>query len=144
MRIPRALKVALATVFLSYTTHGLAAEPHNPEEPGPTSHVQTQSARTNAIQRTRIFIDPETGRPAHRDDHGKTIELSARERAMLNRSSTGLTQRTLANGAVGINLQGRFRNMLAVQLDPVTGALHSVCTVDDSMFSGTPDEAAGP
>jgi len=131
MRITPALLVALVTSLLLSTSSSLAGEPPEKKKAGPSSEVQKPPTRERVVQRTRIFINPETGKPSHRNARGHALELSPRERAMINRSDVGLTERTLANGTVAIDLQGGFRNMLTVHIDPVTGNLTNLCAIDD-------------
>jgi len=65
----------------------------------------------------RIFLDPETGRLIGPDQLPPQA-LSALEMAMLRRDTRGLTQRTLANGAVVVDLQGRFQSFAIATLQP--------------------------
>jgi len=131
MGLSRRLIAALAAVLLLRITGVAAGELSGPDAPEPASHQQTSVAPAGQLQHSRVFIDPATGRPVQRRPQARAPEPGPRERAMLNRSAVGLASRTLANGAVGIHLQGGFRNLIRVELQPETGQVTSLCTVDD-------------
>lgn len=59
----------------------------------------------------RVYRDPATGKIGPPPADFQPPGLSIAEQQMLNRSDHGLQERTLPNGAVVIDLQGRFRSM---------------------------------
>jgi hypothetical protein len=59
----------------------------------------------------RVYRDPKTGELGAPPAGIQPPGLSAAEQQMLNRSDRGLQARTLPNGAVVVDLQGRFRSM---------------------------------
>lgn len=64
-----------------------------------------------AAEGMRVYRDPETGQLGAPPPGIQPPGLSAAEQQMLNRSDRGLQARTLPNGAVAVDLQGRFRSM---------------------------------
>jgi hypothetical protein len=64
-----------------------------------------------AAEGMRAYRDPKTGRLGAPPPGIQPPGLSAAEQQMLNRSDRGLQARTLPNGAVAVDLQGRFRSM---------------------------------
>jgi hypothetical protein len=64
-----------------------------------------------AAQGMRVYRDPKTGQLGAPPPGIQPPGLSAKEQQMLSRSDRGLQARTLPNGAVAVDLQGRFRSM---------------------------------
>lgn len=71
--------------------------------------VNEASAGNPAMQSMRVYRDPETGQLGRAP--GPPLALSPGEQRMLSRSTQGLTSRVLPNGAVALDLQGRFMNL---------------------------------
>ena len=74
----------------------------------------------------RVFLDPQTGRVIAPDQLPPEA-LSALEQAMLRRDAKGLTQRTLPNGAVLVDLQERFHNFAVATIGPGGGVSTNRC-----------------
>lgn len=87
----------------------------------------------------RVHVDPKTGKLVRGAVAARARELSPRERNMVSRSADGLTARTLPNGTVALNLSGRFRNLIRVELGEDEAGLKTVCLINDpSTDSGNP------
>jgi hypothetical protein len=71
-----------------------------------------------------VAIEPETGRLVMPSAE-EMLRLSAAERTGLLRTSAGLTEIRLPNGAVMVDLQGRFMEFTVVRRD-LQGGLHRV------------------
>ena len=69
-----------------------------------------------------VSIEPETGRLVM-PSPGEMLRLSAAERTGLLRTSAGLTEIHGPDGAIGMDLQGRFMEFTVVRLD-LQGRLH--------------------
>ncbi len=106
--------VALALVILTLPNPTHLAPP--PEGSAPAGGVSM-----------RIHIDPETG---HLLPLSSSPELSTKA-AMpnLSRSMEGLSPKTLPNGSVMVNLQGRFQNATIARIGS-DGKVHTICTED--------------
>ena len=76
-----------------------------------------------------IAIDPESGAFVP-PTAAQVLRLTSAERTGLSRNSEGLTQVRLANGAVMVDLQGRFMEYSVLQLD-LQGRPHSACVDDE-------------
>ena len=76
-----------------------------------------------------VSIEPETGRLVMPSAE-EMRQLSAAERTGLLRTSEGLTEVRLPNGAAMVDLQGRFMEYSFVQLDPA-GCPHFFCVNDE-------------
>lgn len=74
----------------------------------------------------RVHLDPETGTllpgaPPSSEFKAPELEL------MLSRSTDGLVEEKLANGAVRVNLQGRFQSASVAHIDE-NGQVHTRCS----------------
>ena len=76
-----------------------------------------------------VSIEPGTGRLIM-PSADEMRRLSAAERTGLLRTSAGLTEIRLPNGAVMVDLQGRFMEYSLVRLDPA-GCPHFFCVNDE-------------
>jgi hypothetical protein len=99
----------LLAFLLLHSSPGRAVEPRQPEviadmNAGPVSAPV-------AAQGMRVYRDPKTGKLGAPPPGIQPPGLSIAEQQMLNRSDRGLRARTLPNGAVAVDLQGRFRSM---------------------------------
>ena len=91
-------------------------------------HPSTPSKiATAAVQRTTaapiapgmvIAVDPETGALGLPSPE-QMLELTAQERTGLLRTSAGLTEVRLPDGAVMVDLQGRFMEYTVLRIDPL-------------------------
>jgi DNA-binding protein YbaB len=73
----------------------------------------------------RVSIDPETGELAPATA-AQQKALDQEMQQMLSRSSEGLVEEVLPNGAVQVHLQGRFQSASVAVIDE-TGTLHTGC-----------------
>ncbi len=67
-------------------------------------------------QGMRAYRDAATGK-FRAPTAAEKAALAKAVKGMVNRSAEGLTERTLANGAVAMDLQGRFRSVAVAPLD---------------------------
>jgi hypothetical protein len=79
-----------------------------------------------------VSIEPGTGRLVMPSPE-EMLLLSAAERTGLLRTSAGLTEIHGPDGAIGVDLQGRFMEYSLVRLDP-TGGPHFFCVNDGIML----------
>ena len=97
---------------------------------------ETADSPNIIVRRTWAYRDPVTGQigvgPASRIP---VWVLSPREQNMLSRSDKGLQPIVQANGAVTVNLRGRFRNMVTASPNPNTGRLVTSCSIGDGAHS---------
>ena len=109
---------AVATILFAGGHSSFSAQSPDSREADETDIASEQSATAPSglalapgEQGLRVYRDPITGRfttpPAT-----VRLRLADRERQMLNRSSVGLQARTMPNGTVTLDLQGRFMNLL--------------------------------
>ena len=71
--------------------------------------VNATGAGNPAMQSMRVYRDPETGQLGRAP--ARPLALSPEEQRMVSRSTQGLTSRFLPNGAIALDLQGRFMNL---------------------------------
>ena len=107
---------------------------------GPAVRSEPASEALNSpdiiVRRTWVFRDPVTGRVGIGPTSGIPVrDLSPREQNMLSRSDEGLQPTVLANGAVVVNLRGRFQSMATASPDPGTSQLHMSCSIGDGARS---------
>ena len=76
-----------------------------------------------------IAIDPESGAFVP-PTAAQVLRLTSAERTGLLRTSEGLTEIPGPDGAIGVDLQGRFMEYSLVQLDR-TGCPHFLCVNDE-------------
>jgi len=93
----------------------------------PAEQVNEAAAGNRAMQSMRVYRNPETGQLGRAP--GGTFTLSPEERRMLSRSTEGLTSRVLPNGAVALDLQGRFMN-LSIATRNADGTISMNCVHD--------------
>jgi hypothetical protein len=115
-----------ASAFADETESSMAPAASDPENNLPGSPaVDTAGA-------TRAYRNPDNGEIEFETTAPVPVRgLSARERNMLNRSDDGLQARALPNGAVAVNLQGRFQSMATIQVYGDTDALQLSCSIND-------------
>ena len=107
------------------------------EDPdGEKIHVITRrsSPRIEAgVAAGRVYVDPQSGRVLSSPPPGGPVQaLSAKEQRMISRSHAGLYEEVLPNGAIRLNLQGRFRNLAVVSIDDTTR--HMSCVGDAAVI----------
>jgi hypothetical protein len=92
---------------------------------------QANSPGTNLVH-TQVSRDPVTGIIAITPGSGtRKWALSPREKNMLSRSDEGLQATILANGAVTVNLRGRFQSMATATSEPGDDPLQMSCSIVD-------------
>lgn len=99
-------------LFVSLLLHSNPGRAEEPRQPAAIANMEVTSVSVPVASHSmRVYRDPKTGKlgapPAGIHPPG----LSAAEQRMLNRSDRGLQARTLPNGAVAVDLQGRFMSM---------------------------------
>lgn len=104
----------------------------------------TQSSTIAAVQSNhsfdagmKVYLDPETGdvTSAPQADPNAVFELNAAEEAALSQDSDGLSVEKHADGAVSINLQGRFQSASFVRIDENGKAIVCTDNVNDAEHS---------
>ncbi len=110
---------ALALVILTL--------PHPPR----SAALDPDASDTAGMSAMRIQIDPETGtlQPLSTPPVPSKALMPS-----LSRSTEGLTPRTLPDGSVMVDLQGRFQNATVVHKGD-DGRLHVICTDDAQIAS---------
>jgi hypothetical protein len=120
----RGILLLLAILLL----HGSRCWAEEPQQPAATAATEAQSVSSPIAELTdeqqaagfpapisvkglRVYRDPKTGQLGAPPPGIQPPGLSAAEQQMLNRSDRGLQAHTLPNGAVAVDLQGRFRSM---------------------------------
>ena len=102
----------------------------SPDQLNPNSE-QADSPGTNLVH-TQVSRDPVTGKIKIAPGSGtRTWTLSPREQNMLSRSDEGLKATVLANGAVTVNLRGRFQSMATATSEPGDDPLKMSCSIVD-------------
>jgi hypothetical protein len=105
---------------------------------GHSGDANRSEARSSGLvgAASRAYVDPETGDLTSVPPAGApALELSEQEIEMLSRSTEGLVQRRSANGAVTVDLGGRFRQ-LTVATIAADGTLEKHCV--ESARTGAP------
>jgi hypothetical protein len=91
------------------------------------------------MRRTLITRNPVTGNIEFTPGSGtRAWDLSPQEKNMLSRSDEGLQPTILANGAVAVNLRGRFQSMITTSSELGSNQLKTSCSIIDAVPS--PDE----
>jgi hypothetical protein len=124
--------LAVACLTLLLCTPALAARgARRAAKQRPAATAQVQSANATVLPTTAIppatpgmvvSIEPETGRLVVPSAEEMRL-LTAAERTGLLRTSAGLTEIRGPDGAIGVDLQGRFMEFTVVQID-LGGRLH--------------------
>lgn len=90
----------------------------------------------------RVYRDPATGKIGPPPAGFQPPGLSIAEQQMLNRTDHGLRERTLPNGAVVVDLQGRFRSMAiattAANGKPEVNCAHTTPEANSVLQSAAP------
>lgn len=87
------------------------------ERDEPAASAPTAAARSlPGAAGMRVYVDPESGQLIG-PDRLPPQALSPLEQAMLRRDAEGLTEQSLPNGAVVVDLGGRFRNLAVATVD---------------------------
>ena len=81
----------------------------------------------------RVYLDPETGLPGAKPEASAVVELNPELENALRHDDEGLTQVTHSNGAVSMNLEGRYEEATVVHID--ANGKRIICT--DNMHNIT-------
>ncbi|MBI5835790.1 MAG: hypothetical protein HZB25_00970 [Candidatus Eisenbacteria bacterium] len=95
---------------------------------GPAQKADLRPSGAPVVSGLVVAVDPLSGRQSL-PTLEQLAELSAAEKHMLSRSDAGLVQHRLANGAVVLDLDGRFQEFTFVRLGP-GGGRHFSCMDD--------------
>ena len=113
--------------------------------PGPVAATSTQGVAVESSPVTttpgaaakRIYVDPHSGRLLSSPPAGVAVLLlSAKEQQMISRSHVGLYEEVLPNGAIMVNLQGRFRNLAvatAGDAQPLMSCVGDAAVIDPTV-----------
>ena len=86
----------------------------------PGSSTPTVSSTPNvapAGDGMRVYLDPETGEPGAQPEASAVVELSPEMENALRHDDEGLVQVSHPNGAVSMDLQGRYTEATVVRVD---------------------------
>jgi hypothetical protein len=133
-------RYAILLVNLSLIFAVVQAAADGPESAGPSArsdtNIEAPDSRNSSVRRTRVTRDPATGKTLVAPAPGIPVHtLSAREQNMLSRSDEGLQSTVLANGAVAVDLRGRFQSMVTASSDSGGNQLKTSCRVGDDAYS---------
>ena len=124
MKKARPLMLLAAAAILLAGGHRSLVQPD-----GASSDAPHELTLAPGDQGLRAHIDPVTGQFTA-PPPGVSRSLADPERRMLNRSDVGLQSRTLADGTVILDLEGRFMSLAVATLGTAEGV--SVDCVQDS------------
>ena len=86
--------------------------------PGSSTQSTTALSSNDGFEAgMRVYLDPETGEPGAQPSAGAAIELDPELANALRHDDTGLVQVTHPNGAVSMNLEGRYAEATVVRID---------------------------
>jgi hypothetical protein len=80
----------------------------------------------------RVYLDPETGTVTSTPSANASIEIDAAMDNALRHDTEGLPQDTHAGGAVSINLDGRYNDVMVVRVGP--NGKQELCISDKKSF----------
>lgn len=95
--------------------------------------AQAQPATVAGSAGMRIFKDPETGEMGLPTESASALETDSNSEDM-----TGLTQVTLRDGSVMIDLQGRFQESMVIRLDAKGNKVVDCTRHPEKLLSKTP------
>ena len=130
------VSLVFSALLLGVSSLSIAEEPA-----GPAIDDSSLAHDHAGRQAVRVYVDPQTGQLVSGAVGVRALALGARERQMLSRSSKGLKSKRLANGAVALNLQGRFQSMVMVATDASGEVRQLVCLIDEPE-AATAEESA--
>lgn len=111
------------------------------DEDHPTTSETNAGVPTQASG-LRAYRDQTTGKIGPPPAGFQPPGLSIAEQQMLNRTDHGLRERTLPNGAVVVDLQGRFRSMTIATTDaddnPEVNCAHTTAEANTVLQSAVP------
>jgi hypothetical protein len=125
------VRLAVACSFFMTPLPATADEPQSTSPVRSAANLERTPSPDIDLRRTRASRDPVTGRIEISPGSGtRTRSLSPREQNMLSRSDEGLQPTVLANGAVTVNLRGRFQSMATASSESGKTSLKISCSVD--------------
>ena len=131
MNHQRYLKRAVAFSLFMAAVQVAADKPRSTSPVQPDAKTERLESPEINLRRTRVSRDPVTGQIEIAPGSGMGVRsLSPREQNMLSRSDKGLEPTVLANGAVTVNLRGRFQSMATASSAPGSSLLKMSCSVD--------------
>ncbi len=136
MNHPYYLKLIVAFSHFTAAIQVAADKPPSTGPVRPDAKIGRLESPDTDLRRTRGSRDPVTGQIEFTPGSGMPVRsLSPREQNMLSRSDEGLQPTVLANGAVTVNLRGRFQSMATANAEPGHSQLTMSCSVDDGTLS---------
>ncbi|MDX1384018.1 MAG: hypothetical protein R3190_10275 [Thermoanaerobaculia bacterium] len=112
-----ALVVAVAAAVAGVTAASRPDDGARSADSAPTAAEATSSGRTGV----RAWVDPDTGTLSVPPPGALAREQPFALRDGLGRSSAGLYEVQLPNGAIKVDLQGRFRSAVVATVEPAGG-----------------------
>ena len=106
--------VALGVVVMARTPVERTAAGTDPSQ-GELAKTPSQAAVASGSAGVRAFIDPQTGTLTNAPSSGRRV--TGRRPLGQNRNARGLVQHRLSNGAVAVDLQGRFHTSLVATVN---------------------------
>jgi hypothetical protein len=135
----RHLILLMAALFLGGLGIGNASA-----QPDSASEGAGSAESSGGQSSARVYIDPKTGKLGGPPPGVTPPGLSTAVQQMLSRSDRGLVQSQLPNGAVVVNLQGRFQNVSVATIAPGGDAHircdHSVDHIEHALEHGVRGE----
>ena len=136
MKHPYYLKLTVACLLFMAAVQVAADKPPSTGPVRPDAKTGRLESPDTDLLRTRVSRDPVTGQIEIAPGSGMPVRsLSPREQNMLSRSDEGLQPTVLANGAVTVNLRGRFQSMATASAELGHSQLTMSCSVDDGTLS---------
>jgi hypothetical protein len=108
----------LAAFVVLHITEGNAAGDKTKLVTGslPTEQEEISAETKTAVPHLQVYRDPQTGRFGPPPPGVAQMGQTDIERGMVSRSDQGLRPITLPDGAVAVDLQGRYRNMAVARI----------------------------
>ena len=126
------VRLAIGCSLLLAAVQVAADKPPSTSPVRPAANLDRAPSPDMNLRRTRVSRDPVTGLIEISPGSGmRAWSLSPREQNMLSRSDEGLEPTVLANGAVTVNLKGRFQSMVTGTNQSGNGPLEMSCSIDD-------------
>lgn len=112
MRMNRRVGVTVLLLIVGVATAIVLA-------PGDSTESSAMAVSSNAVTAPgmRVYLDPETGEVASQIDPNAAIELDEGTQNALRYDDEGLETVHHANGAVSMNLDGRYQSASVVHMD---------------------------
>jgi len=92
------------------------------------THESAANVTAPGASAMRVYLDPETGAVSSVPTADATFEIEAALDNALRHDTEGLAQVTHGDGAVSINLDGRYNDVVVVRVD--ANGKQEICTSD--------------